>query len=84
MTYKHNQDLIIFEQDDKCIIQMSDGTLHILNSTAYKVYLICDGRTEQEITDIMKSIYQDVEYHTLNNDVNEIIKSMLDKKIINV
>lgn len=80
--YKHNEDLMIFEQDNNGILQTIDGTLHILNSTAYKVYSICEGKSDGEIIDIMKSNYIDVDYQTLYTDVSEILNLMLDKGII--
>ena len=84
MLYSKNKDLMIFEQDNNGIAQMLDGTLHILNSTAYKIYLLCEGKSEQEIIDIIKSNYENVDYEIIYADVKEILKSMVDKGIINL
>lgn len=84
MLYRKNENLLMYEQDNKGIAQMLDGTLHILNSTALEIYSICDGRTEQEIIDIIKLNYENIDHEVIHTDVEEILKLMVDKGIIDL
>ena len=82
MLYQKNKSVVIFEQDNEGIAQMEDGTLHILNTTAYEVYLLCDGNNESDIVNDLTRKYASIERDIIQADVSEILATMLQKNII--
>lgn len=82
MLYRKNRNVIMYEQDNEGIAQMSDGTLHILNTTAYEVYSLCENNTKEYIIDALVKKYQTIDRATIQQDVADILGAMLQKDII--
>ncbi len=84
MKYIANTSMKLVEQEGKGLIQMENGTLHILNTTAMEVYksITDDSNEIEEIADKISKRFSDVNRDDVLCDVTSIVKDMVDKGIL--
>ena len=86
MYWKFAEDLIVEEMDDMLLIfdKRTEAT-HMLNVTAKLIWQNCNGKSLNEIVDILMKnmiIDENISIEEIKNDVNGILSELQQKKLI--
>lgn len=82
MIYYADKSIEVLQQDGQGIVQMPDGTLHIMNETALMIFKMMEGNTVQSVAQKMAETYPDVKASEIQDDVANIVKMLLEKKLL--
>ena len=71
------QDIKKFREDDEFLfVRAKEKKILVLNSTARKIYGLCDGRTVGEIIKVMSSLFSNISREKLSLDTLRFLRSM--------